>query len=297
MFLTKASAGRSDYYINKFKYAARIIKANQDVRGGVMKFMKAVILCGGRGTRLRDETEFKPKPLIEIGGMPILWHIMKIYSHYGVKDFVLCLGYKGQMIKDFFLNLDMYQADVTFNTKTKNVKYHSNKKPDEWNITFAETGLDTGTGGRIKKIEKYIGEDSFFLTYGDGVSDVDISKLHMFHKKHGKTATVTAVTPLAKFGVLQLQSGMVVDFTKRDIVHGSRIDGGYFVFKKQIFDYLTMDNGCMLEDKPLKMLAKDKLFVAYMHNGFWQCMDIQQQVDMLNELWQKNQAPWKVWKS
>jgi|SRR3989344_4511003 len=261
-----------------------------------MKFMKAVILCGGRGTRLRDETEFKPKPLIEVGGMPILWHIMKIYSHYGVKDFVLCLGYKGQMIKDFFLNLDMYQTDVTFNTKTKNVKYHSNKKPDEWSITFADTGLDTGTGGRVKKIEKYIDEDSFFLTYGDGVSDVDISKLSMFHKKHGKIATVTAVTPLAKFGVLQLQNGMVVDFTKRDIVHGSRIDGGYFIFKKHIFDYLTMDNDCMLENKPLKMLAKDKQFVAYMHNGFWQCMDIQQQVDMLNELWQKNEAPWKVWK-
>src|SRR3989344_2295464 len=143
-----------------------------------MKFMKAVILCGGRGTRLRDETEFKPKPLIEVGGMPILWHIMKIYSHYGVKDFVLCLGYKGQMIKDFFMNLDMYQTDVTFNTKTKNVKYNTYNDINEWNITFAETGLETGTGGRVKKIEQYIDEDCFFLTYGDGVSDVDINKLY-----------------------------------------------------------------------------------------------------------------------
>ena len=287
----KALAGRSnDDWLELFSVPAYRKNLNR-----LPKLSSQLILCGGRGTRLRDETEFKPKPLIEVGGMPILWHIMKIYSHYGVKDFVLCLGYKGQMIKDFFLNLDMYQTDVTFNTKTKNVKYHSNKKPDEWSITFADTGLDTGTGGRVKKIEKYIDEDSFFLTYGDGVSDVDISKLSMFHKKHGKIATVTAVTPLAKFGVLQLQNGMVVDFTKRDIVHGSRIDGGFFIFKKDFLDYLSPDAECVLEGQPLKSLVKDNQFMAYHFDGFWQCMDVPQHADLLNKLWDNNEAPWKRW--
>lgn len=257
--------------------------------------MKAVILCGGKGTRLRNETEYRPKPLVEVGGMPILWHIMKIYSHYGVKNFVLCLGYKGNMIRDFFMNLDYYSKDITYNTRTKEVAYNGPDLKDDWNITFAETGPDTNTGGRIKRIEKYIDLDNFFLTYGDGVADVNIKDLFHFHEKHGKIGTVTAVQPLSKKGVLYLDNNLIVDFTKKNIVHGHRMDGGFFVFKKEIFDYLTRDKDCMLEDKPLKDLVNDNQFVAYNYDGFWQCMDIPQHSEMLNELWSKNQAPWKVW--
>lgn len=257
--------------------------------------MKAVILCGGRGTRLREETEFKPKALVEIGGMPILWHIMKIYSCYGVKDFILCLGYKGHMIKDFFMDLDIYNKDITFNPKTKKVVHNSKEDVEDWDITFAETGFDTGTGARVKKIEKYIDDDDFFLTYGDGVADVDISHLYNFHKRHGKIGTVTAVRPVARFGVLSIDNGIVVDFIKRNIMHGNRVDGGFFVFKKGLFDYLSEEKDCMLEDKPLRQLAKDNQFVAYKYDGFWQCMDIPQHADLLNELWHKNEAPWKKW--
>jgi len=260
-----------------------------------IKGMKAVILCGGRGTRLRNETEFRPKPLVEIGGMPILWHIMKIYSHYGVRDFVLCLGYKGNMIKDFFLNLDIYNKDITLNTRTKNIKHYGSKVTDDWDITFAETGSDTNTGGRVKRIEEYINGDNFFLTYGDGVADVNIDELFEFHKKHRKIGTVTAVSPLAKRGVLYLNNNMIVDFTKKNIVHGHRMDGGFFVFKKQVFDYLSTDKDCVLEGEPLKNLAKNNQFIAYQYDGFWQCMDIQQHAEMLNELWQNNNAPWKIW--
>lgn len=257
--------------------------------------MKAVILCGGKGTRLREETEFKPKPLVEIGGMPILWHIMKIYSHYGVKDFILCLGYKGHLIKRFFLDMDIYNRDITINTRTKEIEYNDKDIYDDWNITFAETGGDTGTGARVKQIKRYIDEDDFFLTYGDGVADVDINHLYKFHRKHGKIGTVTAVRPMTRFGVLSITNGLVVDFAKRDIMHGNRIDGGFFVFKKGIFDYLTDEKDLMLEDKPLKQLAKDNQFVAYRYDGFWQCMDIPQHVDMLNEIWNRNEASWKKW--
>ncbi|MBS3158524.1 glucose-1-phosphate cytidylyltransferase [Candidatus Woesearchaeota archaeon] len=257
--------------------------------------MQAVILCGGKGTRLREETEFRPKPLIEIGNMPILWHIMKTYSHYGIKDFILCLGYKGYLIKKFFTELNTYNTDFTYNPKTKKIKYHNHQDIEDWNITFAETGLETNTGARIKKIEKYITEDDFFLTYGDGVADVDIDKLFKFHKKEDKIGTVTAVRPLARFGVLNIDGTRIVDFTKKNLVHDGRIDGGYFVFKRKIFDYLTDDNDCMLEGEPLKNLAKDSQFIAYRHDGFWQCMDTIQHTDLLNQLWKEGKAEWKVW--
>ncbi len=260
-----------------------------------MLSMKAVILCGGRGTRMREETEFRPKPLVEIGGMPILWHIMKMYSSYGVKDFVLCLGYKGHMIKRFFLDLEVYNRDVTYNPRTKALVHHDQEGVEDWNITFAETGGESGTGARIKKIQKYTSEDNFFMTYGDGVSDVNISDLLRFHLKQGKIGTVTAIRPIARFGVLSINGGTVVDFTKKNIMHGNRVDGGFFVFKKGIFDYLNEDKSCVLEDKPLQQLAKDNEFVAYNYNGFWQCMDIPQHMEYLNELWNRNEAPWKKW--
>ncbi|HLD86894.1 MAG TPA: glucose-1-phosphate cytidylyltransferase [Candidatus Nanoarchaeia archaeon] len=257
--------------------------------------MKAVILCGGRGTRMREETEFRPKPLVEIGGMPILWHIMKIYAHYGVNDFVLCLGYKGHMIKQFFLDLEVYNKDVTYNPKTKKLIHHYPQDVEDWNITFAETGQDSLTGSRIKQIEKYIDEENFYLTYGDGVSDINLKDLLAFHLKQKKIGTVTAIRPIARFGALSINNGVVVDFTKKNIMHGNRVDGGYFVFNRRIFDYLSLDKNCALEDEPLKNLAKDNQFVAYSHSGFWQCMDIPQHLDYLNEVWNKNEAPWKKW--
>ena len=255
--------------------------------------MKVVILCGGKGTRLREETEFKPKPLVEIGGKPILWHIMKIYSHYGFNDFVLCLGYKGNLIKEFFLNYDYFTNDFKFNLKNKKVDAYENTTED-WNITFADTGIKSQTGSRIKRVEKYVDEDNFFMTYGDGVSDVNIKDLFDFHKKHGKIGTVTAVRPLARFGMLQIDGGKVIDFTKDNLVHKGRIDGGFCAFKKEFFDYLSADENCILEQKPLKTIAKNSQFVAYKHDGFWQCMDTISQAKYLSELWETD-PKWKVW--
>jgi len=257
--------------------------------------MKVVILCGGQGTRLREETEFKPKPLVEIGGMPILWHIMKIYSNYGFKDFVLCLGYKGYMIKDFFLNYDKRTKDFTLNTHNNSIIHHNNDEIEDWNITFAETGLNSETGSRIKKIEKYIKEDYFFLTYGDGVSNINIKELLGFHLSHGKIATVTSVRPLTRFGLLSIENeNKISSFIKKNLVHEGWIDGGFFVLNKKIFKYLSEDESCMLEAEPLQNLAKDNEFMAYKHTGFWQCMDTIRDADYLNELWKTN-PEWKIW--
>jgi glucose-1-phosphate cytidylyltransferase len=258
--------------------------------------MKTIILCGGQGMRLREETEFKPKSLVEIGGLPILWHIMKIYSHYGFNDFVLCLGHKGHIIKDYFLNYENRVSDFTLNLKNKKMTTY-NPDIENWNITFANTGLNTNTGGRIKRIEKYINEDNFFLTYGDGVSDINIKQLLKFHQNHKKIGTVLAVKPIARFGLLELEksSDAVINFSKKTLVHEGRIDGGFMVFKKEFFDYLTPDDICVLEGEPLKKLAKDDQFRAYKHDGFWQCMDTISQANLLNEFWNSNNAPWKVW--
>jgi glucose-1-phosphate cytidylyltransferase len=257
--------------------------------------VKAVILCGGRGTRLREETEFKPKPLVEIGGMPILWHIMKSYSQYGVKDFILCLGYKGDKIKDYFLNYDTNSHSFNLNLKSKNVDIIGNNSED-WNITFVDTGLEAETGARIKRIEKYIDGDEFFLTYGDGVADIDIDELYRFHKEHGKIGTVTAVRPLSRFGLLDIDgSNKVTDFSKKALVHDGWIDGGFFVFNRKIFDYLEDDDLCILEGAPLKTLSKDDQFMSFKHTGFWQCMDTSKHVDILNGFWNSGNAKWRMW--
>ncbi|MBD3361818.1 glucose-1-phosphate cytidylyltransferase [Candidatus Woesearchaeota archaeon] len=261
-----------------------------------MEKPKVVILCGGQGTRLREETEFKPKPLVNIGNLPILWHIMKIYSHYGFNDFVLCLGYKGDMIKRFFMDLEWKKSDFTLNLKSKSQLNHSAPEESDWNVTFAETGLTANTGARIKRIQKYINEDNFFLTYGDGVADIDINQLLNFHKSHSKIGTVTAVRPLSRFGLLTMKGNQVLDFTKKYLTHDGWIDGGFFVFKKEMFDYLSEDENCMLEREPLHNLAKDNQFMAYQHTGYWQCMDTMRQVEILNELWKKGDSPWRVWK-
>jgi len=257
--------------------------------------MKVVILCGGQGTRLKEETEFKPKPLVEIGGKPILWHIMKIYSHYGFKDFVLCLGYKGEMIKNFFLNYDKLTRDFTFNLHSNEIIKHGKNDIEDWNITFAETGLNSETGSRIKKIEKYINEDNFFLTYGDGVSNINIRELLNFHLNHGKIGTVTSVRPHTRFGLLEIGDNHAISkFTKKKLIHEGWIDGGFFVFNKKIFNYLSENESCMLEGDPLQELSKNQQFMAFKHVGFWQCMDTLRDTKDLNEMW-KNNPEWKIW--
>lgn len=252
---------------------------------------KVVILCGGFGTRLREESEFKPKPLVMIGTRPILWHIMKHYSHFGHKDFILCTGYKGHMLKEFFLNFDWMIHDFTLNTRTNKKVMHEDSCLEEWNITFADTGLSTPTGGRVKKIEKYIDDEDFFLTYGDGLSNVDINRLHSFHKKKGRNATLTAVHPASPFGILDIRDGMALNFKEKPRLKGL-INGGFFVFNQEIFDYLNEDS--VLEEEPLRRLSLENQLAAYEHKDFWSCMDTFKDVARLNSIWESGNVPWKT---
>ncbi|HLC22757.1 MAG TPA: glucose-1-phosphate cytidylyltransferase [Candidatus Nanoarchaeia archaeon] len=262
-----------------------------------MEKPKVVILCGGMGTRLREETEFKPKPLVRVGEYPILWHIMKTYSHYGFNDFVLCLGYKGEEIVRYFTNY-RDTNDMTLNPRTRTRTLHGSRDyTPNWNITFAHTGLKSNTGSRIKQIEKYIPSDNFMVTYGDGVADVNIEQLSRFHHVHGKIATVTAVHPPPRFGTLKIDEEMLVQaFEKDKRSEDSWIDGGFFIFNRRIFDYLTTDIGCMLEGDTLPQLVKENNLKAYKHTGYWQCMDNVRDVETLNQIWDDGKAPWKVWK-
>lgn len=258
--------------------------------------MKVVILAGGRGTRIGEETEFRPKPLLEIGNMPILWHIMKTYAHYGFKDFVLCLGYKGYMIKEYFLNYGTMSNDFTLKLgNSKSIKFHSDHKEKDWSITFVETGLDSQTGSRVKKIEKFIDGDLFMLTYGDGVADLNIKELLKTFKSSGKIGVVTGVHPSSRFGELVIKENRVVKFTEKPQVKQGLINGGFFVFKRKFFEYLREDNDCFLEREPLEELASDGELAIYSHHGFWQCVDTRRELDLLNNLWEYSQAPWRVW--
>ena len=259
--------------------------------------MKAVILAGGLGTRLSEETDLKPKPMIEIGGKPILWHIMKIYSAHGVNDFVICCGYKGYMIKEFFNNYFLHQSDVTFNMKDNSMKIHQNLA-EPWKVTLVDTGEDTLTGGRLKKVRKYIkDEESFCFTYGDGLGDINISALIKFHKNHGKQATLTATLPPGRYGALKCGSKDIVESfqEKPKGDDGSWINGGFFVLSPNVID-LIKDDQTVWEAEPLIDLAKKKQLYAFKHKGFWQPMDTLQEKNILNELWEKNNAPWKIWK-
>lgn len=258
--------------------------------------MKIVILCGGKGTRLREETEYRPKPLVEIGNKPILWHIMKIYSYYGFNDFVLCLGYKGWMIKEYFLNYKTMNNDFTLIlNNSKNVKFHKSLNEQNWTITFVDTGENTMTGARIKKIEKYIDTSSFMLTYGDGVANINIKDLVKFHRSHRKAATVTGVHPSSRFGELIVKKNEVVKFSEKPQIHDGLINGGFFIFNKEIFKYLKEDNDCVLEKEPLEQLSIDNKLMVYAHKGFWYCMDTYRDSQFLNEVWFNNKAPWKIW--
>lgn len=256
--------------------------------------MKTVILCGGRGMRLNGETEFKPKPLVEIGGMPILWHIMKHYSHYGHKKFILPLGYKGGMIKEYFLKLKEESQDFILNLENNEKEFLNKQGSLEGKICFADTGQETMTGGRLARVQKYLeNEGDFFLTYGDGVSDVDLSKLYEFHKKMGKIATISAVKPVYRFGLIETNDGLVTKFDEKPDMK-DLINGGFMVFNKKIFDYISTNESYALEKEPLKKLTRKGELAAYIHNGFWKCMDNQKEVDELNEIWQ-TAAPWKIW--
>jgi glucose-1-phosphate cytidylyltransferase len=257
--------------------------------------MKVVILCGGMGTRLREETEVKPKPMVEIGGMPILWHIMKTYSHYGFKEFILCLGYKGSVIKEYFYNYEMLSNDFTIELETNNIKIHPRHSEHGWKITLVDTGINTMTGARVKRIEKHIEEEMFMLTYGDGVSDINIQELLEYHKSHGKIGTVTGVSPPSRYGELLIHQDKVLSFSEKPTSGDNSINGGYFVYNKKIFDYLKDEENCVLEREPLEMLVKDKELQVYQHAGFWQCMDTYRDYKYLNEIWKTSNPPWKVW--
>jgi glucose-1-phosphate cytidylyltransferase len=256
---------------------------------------KVVILAGGMGMRLKEETEYKPKPMVNIGSHPILWHIMKIYMHYGFNDFVICLGYKGNSIKEYFLNYEYMNNDFTLDYSEQcKLVTHRNKSADKFKVTLVDTGPETMTGGRLKKIEKYIDCDTFMMTYGDGVANIDLKKLYEFHKTSGKIATVTGVHPESRFGELTIKDGLVADFQEKPQITGGYINGGFFVMNKEIFKYIGKED-CFFEKEPMKQLTVDKQLKVYPHDDFWQCMDTQKDVQYLSSLWSQKKAPWKVW--
>lgn len=257
--------------------------------------MKVVILAGGLGTRLSEETEIKPKPMVEIGGKPILWHIMKIYSNYGYKDFVILLGYKGYLIKEYFANYFLHQSDVTIHTATNKLEIHNNGSED-WKITLVDTGLNTQTGGRILRAKKYIGDEPFFLTYGDGLSNINLKNALEFHQSHKKILTVTSVQPEGRFGALDIDAKEKVErFLEKPKGDGFWINAGYFICNNGIFNYLSDGDQTVLEKNPLEKLAKDGELFAFKHHDFWMCMDTARDRNLLNQLWDNNRARWKVW--
>lgn len=257
--------------------------------------MKVVLLAGGYGTRIAEETSIKPKPMVEIGGKPILWHIMKIYSHYGFNEFVILLGYKGYFIKEYFANYFLHQSDITIDMQTNKMEVHNNTS-EPWKVTLVDTGLDTMTGGRIKRAQSYIGNETFLLTYGDGISDIDIAKSVAFHKAHGKAVTMTAIQPEARFGNLDIDDNEnIKKFIEKPKSEAGWINGGFFICEPKVFEYLSENEECVFEQGPLQKLALDGNMVAYKHSGFWQPMDTLRDNQKLNRLWRENKAPWKVW--
>ena len=257
--------------------------------------MKVVILAGGYGTRISEESHLKPKPMIEIGDMPILWHIMKLYSHYGFNDFVICCGYKQYVIKEYFKNYCLHRSDITFDFRNDNKTIIHNNIAEPWKVTLVDTGLNTMTGGRIRRIKDYIGDETFMLTYGDGVSDVNIKELVKFHKKSNKVATITAIQPGGKFGRLNIDDSNVVNgFEEKKKEDGGWINGGFMVLEPEIFKYLKEDS-TVFEKEPLESLAESGKLIAYKHHGFWQCMDTMSHKTYLDDLWAKGESPWRVW--
>lgn len=258
--------------------------------------MKVVILAGGYGTRISEESYLKPKPMIEIGEKPILWHIMKGYSARGYNDFIICCGYKQHVIKQWFADYYLYNSDVTFDFTNENHMTVHNNESEPWKVTLVDTGLDTMTGGRIKRVQKYVGNERFMLTYGDAVSDVNPDNILEYHKAHGKIATVTAIAVDQRFGVLDMDdSDSITSFREKNAADNSRISGGFMVLEPEIFNYIEGDN-TVFEKGPMMQLAKEGNLKGYRHDGFWQCMDTKREMDKLEEMWKSDQAPWKVWK-
>jgi glucose-1-phosphate cytidylyltransferase len=255
--------------------------------------MKAVILAGGMGTRISEETSVRPKPMIEIGGKPILWHILKIYSSHGINDFIICLGYKGYVIKEYFANYFLHMSDVTFDMAANKMEVH-NANAEPWRVTLVDTGENTMTGGRLKRVRKYLGEEDFCFTYGDGVGDVDISKLIAYHRQQKRLATVTATQPPGRFGALKVEDGRIAGFQEKPQGDGGWINGGFFVLSPKVIDYVAEDS-TVWEREPLENLAHDNQMSAYLHDGFWQPMDTLRDKLLLEELWASGKAPWKVW--
>jgi glucose-1-phosphate cytidylyltransferase len=257
--------------------------------------MKVVILCGGQGTRLREETEFRPKPLVEIGQKPMLWHIMKMYAHHGHNHFVLCLGYRGNMIKEYFLNYEAMNNDFTISLGNRHhLTHHGGHEEQDFQVTLADTGLNSMTGGRVKRVERFIDDDTFMVTYGDGVADVDIRSLVNYHYSHGKLATVTVTRPASRFGILDLEKDQrVASFAEKPQMEGWA-SAGFFVFNRKVFDYLDGDH-CILERQPLERLTAEGQLMAFRHEGFFFAMDTYREYQALNEMWDKGKAAWKVW--
>ncbi len=260
-----------------------------------MSFMKVVILAGGIGMRLKEETEFKPKPMVQIGPHPILWHIMKTYMHYGFNEFVICLGFKGEVIKDYFLNFEAINNDFTLEYgNSSKIVPHKKEKNDHFKVTLVDTGQDTMTGGRLKQVERYIDSDVFMMTYGDGVADVNIKELLEVHKASNRIATVTGVHPESRFGELIIKDGLVEDFFEKTQITEGYINGGVFVLNKKIFDYISGED-VFFEREPMKKLTREKQLKVFNHEGFWHCMDTMRDLKQLNDLWESGKAPWKVW--
>ena len=256
--------------------------------------MKAVILAGGLGTRISEETDLKPKPMVEVGGKPIIWHIMKIYSSHGINDFIICCGYRGYIIKEYFANYFLHQSDVTFNMKNNTMQVH-HKRAEPWKITLVDTGENTMTGGRLLQVADYIKNEKYFLfTYGDGVSDIDITASVKFHRQHGKMATLTATYSPGRFGALEIKENIVESFEEKPRGDGALINGGFFVLSPKALDYIE-DNNTVWEQEPLKILAENKELMAFQHPGFWQPLDTLRDKNYLEELWAKGKAPWKIW--
>jgi len=258
--------------------------------------LSAIILCGGLGTRLREETEFKPKPMVEIGGKPILWHIMKHYRHFDVRNFILCCGYKGDAIRDYFLNYPLYNSDFAIDFRTGAVETLASASDEDWRIVLAETGADTLTGTRIKRALRYSDRSLFLATYGDGVSDIDLERLLAHHKASGKLATVTAVRPSSRFGELSIENNLVTRFREKPQVTEGWINGGFFVFDKRAFDVVSPVDNVPLEEAVLERLAAQEQLAVYKHHGFWQSMDTYREMTLLNEMWASDRAPWNIWK-
>lgn len=256
--------------------------------------MKVLILAGGYGTRLSEETELRPKPMVEIGGKPILWHIMKLYSHYGFNDFIILLGYKGYYIKEYFANYYLHQSDVTFDMKNGQMEVHNNTS-EPWKVTLIDTGVNSMTGGRIKRASKYINNERFMLTYGDGVSNVNIKSLLDFHIQNNSKLTMTAIQPAGRFGALDLNGNKITDFVEKPAGDGNWINAGFMVCEPEILNYIE-DDFTVFEQEPLKKLASQNVTNAFKHYGFWQCMDTLRDKFLLNQMWEENKAPWKLWK-